>query len=653
MSSSRQTWSQSRRWIGGVLTSMPAAPKWLLGLGARLIVSTSGMALSAGAAEVHLSDFFAEGPQAVAISPSGEWLAFSAREETRTQVYTRSIATGVGRKTDLGGSVDQLVFINDRQLAFRAVENGRQKLGLLDFQLGQSIIFTPDGAAVSLYEAQPPPWQSGRLFFRMEYAPEGLPGLRFLKVPSNALLTGFEHERAPGTHAAIADWILDPEGRVVALTFADGPDRSLAISSGADSAGKPSWREVFTSNEDDFPQFSSLNAGSGQLVAAGYFQGNFSSAVVFDPATRQFGPQLLGEKDSNIRSVLLSPDRRRHDAYNTWSHPAEYVPLTEDFRRAASVINQVVGDRAWEIAGVARDYSAVLVVQTSDTQPPKYWHIDLRTKRGFVFFDLSQRLAKHPLPPMKPVTIAARDGLPLPGFEILPKGLPANAPLLVFVGGGPFTGVTREWSPLLQALAFQQMAVVTVNYRGARGFGRAFYRAGYGQAAGSMVDDVEDVLRHLRESKEYRRRTMVVVGTSFGGFLAARALARGSVHADGLVLLSSLIDPADFLDRAATRRASEKEIAYQRQKFFGGEVPAECSLLTIVGKLPIPQRVIHGLRDDKVPVAAAREYARRAAQAHEGVEWVEVDDEHELEGFGSRIRVAELISEFVQKLRSR
>lgn len=597
-----------------------------------------------------LADFFGEGPQATAISPSGEWLAFSARESAQHFLFTRSIVTGVGRKTVVGGPIDQLVFVNDSQVAFRTIRDGNQMLGIMNFEQSRSFIFTPDvGAKVSFFEAQPPPWQSGKLFFKMEYPPEGPSGLRYLQIPTDKPVTAFDHENAPGSHSAITDWIMDPEGSVIAVVLAENVNRTLAIPSVPDSTGTPSWHGVFTSEEDDFPQFSGFGAPRGQLVAAGYLSGNYSCAVLFDPATRQFGPPILGEKDANIRRVVPSPDRRSYDAYVSWKRPAEPVPLTENFRRVAAVITQIVGDSVWEMADVARDYAGVLVVQTSDTHAPKYWHIDIRAKRGFVFHDQSDKLAKQQLPVMKPITIRARDGLPLPGFEILPKGLPAKAPVLVFVGGGPFDGVRREWSPMLQALASQRMAVVTVNYRGARGFGRAFYQAGYGQATGAMIDDVEDVMRYLRQSKEHSRRPMVVVGVSFGGFLSASALARGLVKADGLILFSSLIDPADFFRRATERAGSAEEAEYQRQKFFGVTVPTDRSLLSIIEQLNTPQLVIHGLKDEKIPVGAARDYAQQASKTSGGADWVEIQDDHELAGPGSRLKIAELIAAFVQK----
>lgn len=605
---------------------------------------------SARAPAVRLADFFADGPQSAAISPSGEWLAFSAREGDQTFLFTRSIVTAVGRKTVVGGAIDQLVFVNDSQVAFRTVKNGNQVLGIINFEQGNSFIFTPEaGAKVSLLETQPPPWQSGKLFFKMEYPPEGLPGLRYLRIPDGKAITTFTHERAPGIHSAITDWILDPEGNVIALVMAENVKRSLAIPSGTDSTGTSSWHQVFTDKADDFPEFSGFGAAPGELVASGYFGGNYSCAVSFDPATRQFGPPLLKDKDSNIRSVVLAPDRRSYDAYVSWSNPAKPVALTENFRRVAAVITRVVGDSAWEILDTARDYAGVLVVQTSDTHAPKYWHIDIRSQRGFVFSDPNEKLATQKLPAMNPVTIQARDGVLLPGFEIIPKGLAANAPILVFVGGGPFEGVKREWSPLLQALASQQMAVVTINYRGARGFGREFYRAGYGQATRAMVNDVEDVISHYRQSKEYSRRPMAVVGASFGGYLSACALARGTVKADGLVLFSSLVDPADFFHRAAERVGSAQEVEYQQQKFFGGAVPADRSLHSIIKQINTPQLVIHGTKDDKVPVGAARDYAQQAAQATSGAEWVELDDDHELAGPGSRLKVAELITAFVKQ----
>ena len=70
--------------------------------------------LFAGVAEP--KSFFIEAPVASAISPSGEWLAFSVHENSKWILYTRSIVSGQGIKRDLGGTIDQLMFLNDAQV---------------------------------------------------------------------------------------------------------------------------------------------------------------------------------------------------------------------------------------------------------------------------------------------------------------------------------------------------------------------------------------------------------------------------------------------------------------------------------------------------------------------------------------------------------
>ena len=94
---------------------------------------------------------------------------------------------------------------------------------------------------------------------------------------------------------------------------------------------------------------------------------------------------------------------------------------------------------------------------------------------------------------MRPVTIAARDGLPLHSYLTLPLDAdPHGLPAVLMVHGGPWARDAWGYDPQAQFLANRGYAVLQVNYRGSTGFGKAFTHAAEHEFAGRMHDDLVD-----------------------------------------------------------------------------------------------------------------------------------------------------------------
>ena len=80
---------------------------------------------------------------------------------------------------------------------------------------------------------------------------------------------------------------------------------------------------------------------------------------------------------------------------------------------------------------------------------------------------------------MKPVTIKSRDNLELVSYLTTPLGVkPEKLPMVLLVHGGPWARDSWGFASLHQLLANRGYAVLSVNYRGSTGFGKAFVAAG-------------------------------------------------------------------------------------------------------------------------------------------------------------------------------
>ena len=132
------------------------------------------------------------------------------------------------------------------------------------------------------------------------------------------------------------------------------------------------------------------------------------------------------------------------------------------------------------------------------------------------------------------------------------------------------------------------------------------------------------------------------VGSSFGGWLAARWAAMHPARVDKLVLLCPGFElPARWpvilgSERMAEwGRRGELEMADGEGKLVAGHYGFDVEALGQPGtpSVPCPTLIIHGTRDEVVPIDSSRAYAK----SHDNVRLIEVDDVHDLAASTGRI----------------
>jgi dipeptidyl aminopeptidase/acylaminoacyl peptidase len=136
-------------------------------------------------------------------------------------------------------------------------------------------------------------------------------------------------------------------------------------------------------------------------------------------------------------------------------------------------------------------------------------------------------LAGVRLPPLEPVVIPARDGLALDGYMTLPIDAAASPPPLVLViHGGPYWRDQWGFNAVHQWLASRGYAVLSVNYRGSTGFGKAFVTAADHEWGGHMHDDLIDAVDWAVAKGIADRQWVGFFGGSYGGYSALMAATK-------------------------------------------------------------------------------------------------------------------------------
>ena len=138
-----------------------------------------------------------------------------------------------------------------------------------------------------------------------------------------------------------------------------------------------------------------------------------------------------------------------------------------------------------------RDEQIWLISAASDTEPGETYLFDRKARKLTLQYKIREKLPRQDLARMEPVRYESSDGLEIPAYLTLPKGVPAkNLPVVIFPHGGPWARDTWGYRAFSQFLANRGYAVLNPNFRGSTGYGKQFLDKGNLQWGEKMQDDL-------------------------------------------------------------------------------------------------------------------------------------------------------------------
>ena len=127
---------------------------------------------------------------------------------------------------------------------------------------------------------------------------------------------------------------------------------------------------------------------------------------------------------------------------------------------------------------------------------------------------------------LEPVSFPARDGLRLNGYLTRPENASGKLPLILVIHGGPYARDYWGFRSTHQWLANRGYAVLSVNYRGSTGYGKAFVNAAHHEWGEHMHDDLIDTANWAVGNGLADPKRVGFFGGSYGGYSALMAATR-------------------------------------------------------------------------------------------------------------------------------
>lgn len=243
----------------------------------------------------------------------------------------------------------------------------------------------------------------------------------------------------------------------------------------------------------------------------------------------------------------------------------------------------------------------------------------------------------------------------LSAFLYMPR-TPGPHPVLIDIHGGPESQYRPGYEAFFQFLVNELgYAVIAPNVRGSSGYGKTFLKLDNGVLREDSVKDIGSLLVWIGVQPMLDRERVVVMGGSYGGYMALAALVsyndrlRGGVDVVGISNFNTFLKNTSPYRQDLRREEYGDERDPKMRAFFSRISPFNNSTL-----IRRPLLVVQGLNDPRVPATESEQMVARV-RANGGEAWylAAKDEGHGFRKKTNRDFYLETVAVFLEKLAKR
>jgi len=280
----------------------------------------------------------------------------------------------------------------------------------------------------------------------------------------------------------------------------------------------------------------------------------------------------------------------------------------------------------------SQDENLWIVSAYGDTEPGVTYLWNRKAPDLELQYRIREELPREALAQRKPYHFKSSDGLEIPGYLTLPKGLPAkNLPLIVHPHGGPWARDSFGYDTFAQYLSNRGYAVLQPNFRGSTTYGKKFLNAGNGEWGRKMQDDLTWGVKALVAEGIVDPARVGISGGSYGGYATLAGVAfTPKVYAAAVAIVapSNLITLLDAIPPywEAGRKQMYTRMADPTTPAGKALLVAE-SPLTDAKSIVTPLLVVQGKNDPRVNVRESDQIVAAVRDNNKPVEYLVAPDE--------------------------
>jgi dipeptidyl aminopeptidase/acylaminoacyl peptidase len=302
--------------------------------------------------------------------------------------------------------------------------------------------------------------------------------------------------------------------------------------------------------------------------------------------------------------------------------------LEKDYK----LLQKKLPNREISFDSTTTDEMTWLISAVSDREPGEKYLFDRKSKKLELQYRIREKLPREALTELKPIRYKSSDGLEIPAYLALPRGIePKNLPTVILPHGGPWSRERWGYDSLSQFLANRGYAVLLPNFRGSTGYGKKFLDAGNGQWSEKMQDDVTWGVKYLISQGITDPKRVGIMGSSYGGYAALAGVAYTPDLYAAAVAFNAQNDLISLLESMPVSWESERIRLYKRMAdpttAEGRAQLIRQSPLTHADKIKTPLLIVQGANDVRVKKRQADQIVISLRDRGFPVEYVVAPDE--------------------------
>ncbi len=563
--------------------------------------------------------FRRSGTQEVTISPDGARLAEHAFVDGKNVVRAIDVASGASTEIYAGSAeIGELRWIKPGRLAIEFGAGLLRNVVLHDFSAGRdgklavkTMAFPVEGTILNVSRANPDqvvflrgvkgdpdPWQ----LYRVDIGGKEVSRTEFQR-----------RERLDNGLEGDSGWLVDDAG-LLRVVVAKRDGRYVVLYR---EDARPKYRELLTVPSDRTFAAQLIDA-QGRIVAITDVGRAQRDLVAIDANTGQVVDTLYSRPRADIASAIIDPGTGRIVGVRYLEGGALATHYLADAGNSLQAKLQA-SFKGRQVAVLQSDASGThsVVGTMGPTDPGHYYLFDAAHRTLEEVGQVSPQLANYRFAEPQVFTVRTRDGFDIESILFMPQDF-KTVPLVVMPHGGPL-GVrdTLAFDNEAQYLVSRGYAVLKVNYRGSEGFGRDFFEAGYRARGKQIEDDIELALDHALAKYPLDPQRVGLVGASYGGYSALMGLVRSQRYRCAVAIAAPTdvalsFTAADWANSPETRALMTRLVGDPNKSL---EDLVAISPLYQYEKLDRPLLLIHGLRDERVPIEHAERLRKTMALA--------------------------------------
>lgn len=268
-----------------------------------------------------------------------------------------------------------------------------------------------------------------------------------------------------------------------------------------------------------------------EMLIGSYAGEDTLGLFVYDLVKKKRTQKLFQHDKYDVAGILKSSDGKKVIGVTYVMDKLEKIFFDQESKtRFAHLQSKLEGYQIRIIDQTASGQRVIFKASAPDVPPSLFLYDFAKKELGALGSDYPE-LGTTLQGDVTAISYTARDGATIPGYVTTPHKIGSgevalkNQPFIIMPHGGPTVRDTNSYDNMAQYMVSRGYSVLQMNFRGSRGYGKAFESAGRKNWV-VMQEDVEDGTRWLIEKGYADPKRVCIVGWSYGGYAALMGAAK-------------------------------------------------------------------------------------------------------------------------------